>query len=99
MFPVLPRFITWAPDHAACQATLRAFGSQGAPVINHCRGTLLVGRDELAHGWAKVFIGLPPGLTHFALHCTVVGEFAAMSPLHAPWHHAEHELIASGKFD
>lgn len=50
MFPVLPRFITCAPDHAAYQATLRALDAQGAPVIDHCRGTLPVGRDELAHG-------------------------------------------------
>ena len=56
-------------------------------------------RDELAHGWVKVFTELLPGLTHLALHCTVVGDFAAMSPLHAPWRHAEHELIASGEFD
>ncbi len=99
MFLVLPRSINWAPDHAAYQATLRTLDVQGAPVVDHCRGTLPVMRDELAHGWVKVFTGLPPGLTHLALHCTVVGDFAAMSPLHAPWRHAEHELIASGEFD
>lgn len=99
MFPVLPRFIACAPDHAAYQATPRALDARGAPVIDHCRGTLPVGRDQLAHGWAKVLTRLPLGLTHLALHCTMVGEFAAMSPLHAPWRDAKHELIASGKFD
>lgn len=84
MFLVPPRSIKWAPDHAAYQATLRTLDVQGAPVVDHCRGTLPVMRDELAHGWVKVFTELPPGLTHLALHCTVVGDFAAMSPLHAP---------------
>ena len=68
-------------------------------MVDHCRGTQPVRYDELAHGWAEVFNGLPLGLTHLALHCTVVSDFAAMSQLHTPRRHAEHELIASGEFD
>jgi chitin disaccharide deacetylase len=47
---VLPRSINWAPDHAAYQATLRTLDVQGAPVVDYCRRTLPVMRDELAHG-------------------------------------------------
>lgn len=39
---------------------------------------------------------LPPGVTHFALHCTVPGNFAAMAPVHASWRYGEYELLASG---
>ena len=50
MFPVFPRSINWAPNQAAYQAILRALDVQGAPIVDHCRGTLLVMRAELVHG-------------------------------------------------
>ena len=37
---------------------------------------------------------LLPGLTHLAQHWAAPGHFSAISPLHAPWRYAEHELFA-----
>ncbi len=99
LFPVLPRSITWAPDLQAYRATMDALDAAAGPVVDHCRGTLAVGADELADRWAELLHDLPPGLTHLALHCTAPGDFSAMSPLHAPWRYAEHELLAGGIFE
>lgn len=99
LVPVLPRSITWAPDPAAYRAAVKDLDNKGLPVVDHCRGTLAVGEDELAAGWAKVFAELPLGLTHLALHCTAPGEFEAMSSVHAPWRQAEHRFMADGTFD
>jgi hypothetical protein len=39
LFPVLPRSITWAPDLDAYRAALAELDADGAPVVDHCRGT------------------------------------------------------------
>ncbi len=96
LFPVLPRSITWAPDADAYRAVLDQLDAARCPVIDHCRGTLPVDRDELATEWQRMIAELPPGLTHFALHATRAGEFAAVSPQHAPWRFAEYDLLAGG---
>lgn len=99
LFPVLPRSIMWAPDPQAYRAAIDALDAGREPVVDHCRGTLAVGSDELTAGWTDVLHDLPSGLTHLALHCTVPGDFSAMSPLHASWRFAEHKFLASGTFD
>ena len=99
LFPVLPRSITWPPDLGAYRAAIDRLDARGETVIDHCRGTLAVAPGELADRWAEILHALPEGLTHLALHCTAPGDFSAMSPQHAPWRHAEHELFASGAFD
>ena len=96
MLPVLPRSIGWAPDPRLYRARLEALDAVGAPVVDHCRGTLAIGRDGLAGRWQGLIAELPVGITHLALHCTVPGDFASMSPLHAEWRFAEYELLAHG---
>lgn len=99
LFPVLPRSISWAPDIQAYRAAVGALDTAGWPVVDHCRGTLAVRPSELTERWAEILHDLPHGLTHLALHCTAPGDFSAMSPLHAPWRYAEHELFAGGMFE
>lgn len=77
LVPILPRSITWPPDLNAYRAVVAALDADGAPVFDHCRGTLPVSSRDLAE--------LPPGIAHFALHCTIPGDFEAMSPAHAQW--------------
>ena len=97
LFPMLPRSITWAPDREAYGQAMAALDAQGAPVVDHCRGTLPVEPDRLDAGWAALVHGLAPGITHLALHCTAPGDFSAMAPSHAGWRLAEHGLLASGR--
>ena len=99
LFPVLPRSITWAPDPAAYARAMAALDAAGRPVADHCRGTLPRTEDELAAGWREMFRDLPPGVTHLALHCTAPGEFAVVSPQHAPWRFGEYGLFRSGVVD
>lgn len=96
LFPVLPRSITWAPDLVAYRAAIAALEAQGAPVVDHCRGTLAVDSRELEAGWRKMIADLPSGVTHLALHCTTRGEFQQMAPAHAAWRFAEFDFLASG---
>lgn len=96
LLPVLPRSFSCAPDPAAYDAVLAGLEQDGAPVFNHCRGTLPISRSDLADGWRRMLIELPLGITHFALHCTAPSDFEAMSPVHAQWRYAEYELISSG---
>ncbi len=96
LFPVLPRSIGWAPDPAAYRDAVAALDAAGAPVVDHCRGTLPVEPAQLRAGWAALVDQLGPGVTHLALHCTAPGEFGAMAPAHAGWRYAEYELLASG---
>ena len=98
LFPVLPRSITWAPEPQAYRQAVAGLDAAGAPVVDHCRGTLAVDAAELPARWAEQLRALPPGLTHLALHCTAPGDFAAMSPLHAPWRTAEYALFETGAF-
>jgi len=96
LVPVLPRSIGWAPDPASYQAAVAALDGAGAPVFDHCRGTLAVSRERLEEGWRTLVADLPPGVTHLALHCTAPGEFESMAPAHAGWRYAEYELLAGG---
>jgi len=96
LVPVLPRSITWAPDPASYRDAVAMLDAAGAPVFDHCRGTLAVDRDDLEDGWRALIAGLAPGVTHLALHCTTPGDFGAMAPAQAGWRYAEYELLASG---
>lgn len=95
-WPVLPRSITWAPDPAAYAAAVAALDAAGRPVADHCRGTLPVEAGVLAPGWEGVVAGLPPGVTHLALHATVPGGFAEVAPDHAGWRFREYGWLAAG---
>lgn len=99
LFPVLPRSITWAPDRLAYWDAVAALDAAGAPVVDHCCGTLAVDSGELDAGWASLIAKLMPGLTHLALHCTTPGDFGFMAPVHASWRHAEYDLLAVGRLD
>ena len=99
VFPVLPRSITWAPDLPAFRDAVARLDAEGAPVVDHCRGTLAVAREDLDAGWAALVAGLGAGVTHLALHCTAPGDFSAMAPAHAAWRHAEYDLLASGRLN
>jgi hypothetical protein len=96
MVPVLPRSINWAPDSAAYQSAVARLDRAGAPVFDHCRGTLAVDREHLEEGWRTLVAELPPGITHLALHCTAPDEFASMAPDHAGWRYAEYDWILGG---
>ena len=96
LMPILPRSIVWAPDPTRYRAAVAALDAAGAPVLDHCRGTLAVAPDALEGGWAALVASLPPGLTHLALHCTAPGDFAAMAPAHDGWRTAEYALLARG---
>lgn len=96
LFPVLPRSIAWAPDVARYRAALAALDGEGAPIVDHCRGTLAVDADQLETGWTALVDDLAEGVTHLALHCTIPGEFLAMAPQHAGWRFREYDLVASG---
>jgi hypothetical protein len=93
---VLPRSITWAPDLDAYRATVAALDDAGLPVIDHCRGTLPIPRNELALGWQHLIDELVDGITHLALHATMPGEIEAIAPDHAEWRTAEYALLAGG---
>lgn len=97
LVPVLPRSITWAPGLDAYRSAVDRLDQAGAPVFDHCRGTLAVDREHLEAGWRTLVAELAPGVTHLALHCTAPGEFESMAPAHAGWRHAEYDLLASGK--
>jgi len=96
LVPILPRSIGWAPDPAAYGAVLAALDAEGAPVVDHCRGTLAVEPEALEDEWRALIAALAPGTTHLALHCTAPGDFAAMAPQHAGWRYAEYDLLARG---
>ena len=96
LFPVLPRSIGWAPDPVRYREVVADLDAAGAPVVDHCRGTLAVATDRLEAGWRELVAGLSPGTTHLALHCTAPGDFAAMAPAHAGWRYDEYGLFARG---
>lgn len=96
VFPVLPRAIRFAPDPERYDEAVAALDRAGLPVVDGLRGTLPVTEAELAGRWEEMVGALPPGTTHLALHATAPGDFAAVSPGHAPWRFAEYRLFASG---
>ena len=42
LFPVLPRSTSWAPSRRDIGGRSKEFDPLGMPVVDHCRGTLLV---------------------------------------------------------
>lgn len=96
LVPVLPRSITWAPEPESYRATVGKLDAEGAPVFDHCRGTIAVDPSELPARWRGLVEALPPGVTHLALHATAHGDFAAMSPAHAVWRTAERDWLSTG---
>ena len=98
VFPVLPRRIRFAPDAAAYAATLAVLEARNRPLVDGIRGTIPQTGEALAAGWRETLAGLPEGVTHLALHAVEPGDFAAISPLHAPWREAEWSLLRSGGF-
>jgi chitin disaccharide deacetylase len=96
LVPVLPRSIEWAPDPTAYSTAVAGLDREGAPVFDHCQGTLAVDRTSLADRWRALIEDLPPGVTHLALHCTAPGNFESMAPAHAAWRIAEYDLFSSG---
>ena len=64
----------WAPISTVSRASglidpdgLALLDQAGAPVFDHCRGTLAVDREHLEEGWRKLVVELAPGVTHLAL--------------------------------
>jgi predicted glycoside hydrolase/deacetylase ChbG (UPF0249 family) len=96
LVPVLPRKIRFAPDPNSYEATVAGLDRGGLPVVDQIRGTLPVAAEEVEPGYRKLIEELPPGITHFALHCTAPGDIEAITPQHAPWRTNEYALFASG---
>ena len=96
LVPVLPRKIRFAPDPNSYEATVAGLDRGGLPVVDQIRGTLPVPAEEVEPGYRKLIEELPPGITHFALHCTAPGDIEAITPQHAPWRTNEYALFASG---
>jgi predicted glycoside hydrolase/deacetylase ChbG (UPF0249 family) len=96
LVPVLPRAIRWAPESASYTAAVAALDEAGLPVIDHFRGTLPVAAEETRPRYRETILGLPAGVTHFALHATAPGEIEMIAPGHAGWRTREYALFASG---
>lgn len=96
LLPVLPRSIAWAPDPAAYRDTVAGLDASSAPVVDHCRGTQPVAAEALPGAWRGVIDGLPPGITHLALHCTEPSDFSAVARTHAEWRFGEYAFVAAG---
>ena len=96
LMPILPHSIQWAPDPERYTATMAALDAAGAPLVDHCRGTLPVDAPLLEDGWRSLVATLPAGITHLALHCTMASDFAGMAPRHDGWRTREHALFATG---
>ncbi|HEU0155851.1 MAG TPA: polysaccharide deacetylase family protein [Stellaceae bacterium] len=95
--PVLPRRIGFAPDPDSYGTAVAALDAKGLPVVDRIRGTLPVAAEAVEPGWREVIENLPEGVIHFALHATRPGEFAAISPQHAPWRFNEYAFLRTGK--
>ena len=96
LVPVLPRTVGWVVGVESYRGVVEGLRAAGAPVIDHCRGTLAVEGAALEAGWAEMVHGFGTGITHLALHCTLPGDFRAMAPGHAGWREQESALFASG---
>jgi predicted glycoside hydrolase/deacetylase ChbG (UPF0249 family) len=96
LVPVLPRKIRFAPDTESYEAAIAALVREGLPVVDHIRSTLPVVAEAVEPSYRRIIEELPPGVTHFALHCTAPGDVEAITPLHAPWRTNEYALFASG---
>jgi predicted glycoside hydrolase/deacetylase ChbG (UPF0249 family) len=96
LVPVLPRRIRFAPEPHSYDTTVAGLDHAGLPVVDHIRGTLPVAAEAVEPGYRKLIRELPPGVTHFALHCTAPGDIEAITAQHAPWRTNEYALFASG---
>jgi len=96
LFPVLPRHVSFAPDQSRYDDVISKLDGWNLPVVDWIRGTLAVADAEVERGYRELIDGLKPGITHFALHCTMPGDFQDISPVHAPWRFNEYRLFASG---
>jgi hypothetical protein len=94
--PILPRAIRFAPDSSAYDAMVRRMAASGLPMPDNCRATLPVSGNILSQAWRDMIRTLPPGTTHFALHCTAPGEIMVIAPGHADWRTNEYALFKSG---
>jgi predicted glycoside hydrolase/deacetylase ChbG (UPF0249 family) len=96
LFPILPRRISFAPDPARYEEVIAALDWQGLPQVDGIRGTLPVAQEAVEPEYRRLIQELPPGVTHFALHCTMAGEIEVISPQHAPWRINEYQLFSTG---
>jgi len=97
LVPVLPRRIGFAPDPLAYAATVASLEAEDLPLPDAFRGTLAVPGTETASAYHEVIKVLPPGVTHFALHCTAdADEIATIAPAHAGWRTREYDLLNQG---
>jgi hypothetical protein len=96
LFPILPRRLPFAPDPMRYQEVIAALDWDGVPLVDGIRGTLPVPEEDVEPAYRRLIEQLPPGVTHFALHCTVPGDIEAISSQHAPWRIREYCLLATG---
>jgi predicted glycoside hydrolase/deacetylase ChbG (UPF0249 family) len=96
LVPVLPRRIRFAPDPEAYGRTVAEIEAAGLPLPDGIRGTLAVPEGETRDGYRAMVEGLPPGVTHLALHCNRPGDIEAIAPEHAGWRTREYALFAEG---
>jgi hypothetical protein len=75
------------------------FAAQSLPVLDHIRVTpCYSGRPPAApspEAYEAVLAGLPPGITHFALHPNAPGDIEAIDRLNAAWRIFEYEYFQS----
>lgn len=95
--PVLPRRIGFAPDTQAYRQAVAALEAAGLMLPDHIRGTLAVPPSEARQAYQQMINGLPEGVTHVALHCTIPGEIEAIAPDHAAWRTQEYSLLEAGR--
>lgn len=96
LFPVLPRHLSFAPDRIRYDEVIAKLDDLKLPVVDRICGTQAVADDEVEGSYEHAIAGLQQGVTHFALHCTMPGDFQFISPVHAPWRFNEYRLFARG---
>jgi predicted glycoside hydrolase/deacetylase ChbG (UPF0249 family) len=95
--PVLPRHLSFAVEPDRYTATVKALEAEGFVLPDHFQGTLPVDEGELHPRWSQIIGALPSGVTHFALHCTVPGDFEHIGDRdHASWRFGEYAFLARG---
>jgi predicted glycoside hydrolase/deacetylase ChbG (UPF0249 family) len=96
LVPVLPRCIGFAPDPETYARMVAMLEAAGLPLPDGIRGTLPVPAEAARAGYQQMIEGLPPGVTHIALHAATPGDIEAIAPEHAGWRTREYALIAEG---
>lgn len=94
LVPVLPRRIGFAPDPEAYARAVAALEAAGLPLPDGIRGTLAVPAEAAWEGYRRMIEGLPPGVTHLALHAATPGDIEAIAPDHAGWRMRKYALLA-----